>query len=69
MSAAVVRFPMRRAVCIWLLRKTDGTWTVLAGNHGWVHGDYHAAREDARWLAQNLGLPVRLANVARGMTA
>ena len=66
MSAAVIRFPMRSAVCIWILPETDGAWTVLAGDHGWIHADYHAAREDARWLAQNFDLPVRLASAAPG---
>lgn len=57
--SSVVRFPMRRTACIWLLPEPEGEWLVLAGNHGWIHADYHAARDDARWLARNLGLPIR----------
>jgi hypothetical protein len=57
-ATVVIRFPMRRAVCIWLL-PTDGAWTVLVGNQGWSHGDRRAALADARWLARNFALPVR----------
>jgi hypothetical protein len=64
-SPIVVRFPPRSAHCIWLLPETDGAWTVVAGNHGWVHSDYRAAHEDAAWLSRNFDLPVRLANAAQ----
>jgi hypothetical protein len=57
----LIRFPPRRAACVWVLPETDGGWTVLAGDHGWLHGDYRTAGEDARWLARNLNLPIRLA--------
>jgi hypothetical protein len=56
-SGRPVRFPAR---FVWVLRE-DAAWLVLAGSHGWLHGDYHTARADAQWLAQNLGLPVRSA--------
>jgi hypothetical protein len=51
----LVRFPAR---CVWI-RRENAAWLVLAGSHGWLHSDYHAARADAQWLAQNLGLPIR----------
>jgi hypothetical protein len=58
-SDRLVRFPARHASCIWILRE-DAAWLVVAGSHSWVHGDYHAAHADARWLAQNFGgLPIR----------
>ena len=59
-AANVERFPMRHAVCIWLLREYDG-WLVLAHNHGWTHGSYGSAVADARWLAKNFDLPIRRA--------
>jgi hypothetical protein len=59
-SAQIVRFPARRTACIWVVLNGDG-WLVLAGNHGWLHGDYGAALADARWLARNLNLPIRSA--------
>jgi hypothetical protein len=58
-SANVIRFPMRCAACIRLMREASGTWLVLAYSHGWVHGDRNTALADARWLSQNFGLPVR----------
>lgn len=65
MSAAVVRFPTRRAVCVWLLRETSsGAWLVLAREHGWLHGDFNSALADARWLAASLGLPIRFREAA-----
>jgi hypothetical protein len=59
----IERFPPKRASCIWLLR-ADDAWLVLAREHGWLHGDYRAALDDARWLARNLGLPVRFKEAA-----
>jgi hypothetical protein len=60
-SRPLVRFPARHASCVWI-RRENAAWLVLAGSHGWLHGDYHTARADAEWLASNLGgLPVRSA--------
>jgi hypothetical protein len=59
-SGRLIRFPARHAGCVWILRE-DAAWLVLAGSHGWAHGDYHTAHADAQWLAQNLGLPIRSA--------
>jgi hypothetical protein len=56
----IVRFPARHASCIWILPENTA-WLVLAGDHGWLHGDDHTARVDACWLAENLGLPIRSA--------
>jgi hypothetical protein len=60
MTACILRFPPRRTAAIWVA-PTDGGWLVLAGPHGWLHGDYCAALADARWLAANLALPIRRA--------
>jgi hypothetical protein len=56
---AVVRFPARHAACIWLTREEGPAWLVLCHGHGWLHGDYDAALDDARWLGRNRGLAVR----------
>jgi hypothetical protein len=57
-DAAVVRFPMRRSLAVWITR--DGpAWLVLAGEHGWLHGSRQEADRDAQWLGRNLNLPVR----------
>jgi hypothetical protein len=58
-TTVVIRFPPRSAHCIRLLPEAGGAWLVLAREHGWLHGDRRAALADARWLARNLGLPVR----------
>jgi hypothetical protein len=60
-AAPVVRFPPRHASCVWLTREADA-WLVLGRAHGWLHGDRRGARDDARWLGRNLGLPVREIN-------
>ena len=45
------------AVCI---TREDKAWLVVAGAHGWLHGDERSALDDARWLADNFGgLPIR----------
>ena len=61
MTAVVVRFPPRRLRAIWILPLAEsGCWLVLHGAHGWLHGDYNDALEDAQWLARNTGgLPIR----------
>jgi len=60
MTSAVVRFPPRRLRAVWILPlRSESGWLVLHGAHGWLHGDYDTAVEDARWLARNNGLPIR----------
>jgi len=55
---AVIPFPPRRLRAVWILPLPDA-WLVLCGEHGWLHGDYDTAIDDARWLAGNSGLPIR----------
>jgi hypothetical protein len=64
----VVRFDPRRSAAVWLTREGPA-WLVLAYEHGWLHGDYVAAVENALWLSENRGLPVRgLADMRRVIT-
>ena len=58
MTAEIIRFPPRRSTVI-LLRSTKDRWVILAGEHGWLHGDRTAALTDARWLSRNPRLPIR----------
>lgn len=60
---SIERFPMRHAVCVWVLRDEDG-WLVLARDHGWTHGSYYSAMADASWLSQNLAMPIRIREAA-----
>lgn len=60
MTAEVVSF---RKFAIWIVRE-HGAWLVLAGDQGWLHGDRRSAVRDARWLSQNLALPVRMGGAA-----
>ncbi len=55
---AITRFPARKSFAIWIA-SDEGAWLVLARGHGWLHGDKAAAVDDAAWLADNLGLPIR----------
>jgi hypothetical protein len=58
MSAAFIHFPMRRSLAVWITR--DGpAWLVLAREHGWLFGSRSEADAEARWLATNLGVPIR----------
>jgi hypothetical protein len=69
MSADIVRFSPRRSAAIWLTREAAGGWQVLGLGHAWSHGDYADAVEDAIWLSDNRGLPVRgLATLRRVIT-
>jgi hypothetical protein len=56
--SAVTRFPMRRSLAVWV-RRDEAAWLVLAGSHGWLHGDRASALADARWLSRNRGYPIR----------
>jgi hypothetical protein len=60
---SIERFPMRHAVCVWVLRDEDG-WLVLARDHGWTHGNYYSAMADASWMSQNLAMPIRIRRAA-----
>jgi hypothetical protein len=59
MTADVALFPARRSAAVWLLQASEGGWLVLARGHGWLHGSHADAVENARWLARNLGFPIR----------
>jgi hypothetical protein len=54
----VVRFPPRQSAVISISR-ADSAWLVMAGAHGWLHGDRAGADAAADWLSKNRGLPVR----------
>ena len=54
----IIRFPSRRFYAIRIIEDSAGI-LVLAGDHGWRHGDAFSAFADAQWLARNWGLPVR----------
>jgi hypothetical protein len=57
-EAAVLRFPMRKSLVVWITR--DGAaWSVISGDHGWLFGSQRAAEFEAQWLSRNLGLPIR----------
>jgi hypothetical protein len=58
-AMTVVRLPPRRMAAVFVCEERSGGWLVLAGSHGWIHGDRRAALADAHWLGWNLGLPVR----------
>jgi hypothetical protein len=60
MTANVFRFPPRHSAVIWIVEERDGDgWLALAGAHAWLFGSRSAALAEARWLAANLGLPIR----------
>jgi hypothetical protein len=33
-----------------IVRAAEGGWLVIAGPHGWLHGDRAAALRDKAWL-------------------
>jgi hypothetical protein len=60
MTAAVIRFPLRRIESILIVREFGGDgWLALVGSSGWLFRSRREARVAARWLANNFSLPVR----------
>jgi hypothetical protein len=56
----LIRFPPRRICAVVVCRDRDADgWLTIAGAHGWLFGSLADARSEARWLARNLGLPIR----------
>jgi hypothetical protein len=56
----VLRFPHRRNAAIFVFEERDDDgWLTIAGGYGWLFGSLAEARREARWLSQNLGLPIR----------
>jgi hypothetical protein len=56
----IIRFPPRRMCAVIICREREvGGWLVIARAHGWLFGSLADARAEARWLADNLGLPIR----------
>jgi hypothetical protein len=60
MTARVTRFPAREAAAIWVSEAREGGILVQAIEHCWLHGNSSAAFDDAAWLSENLGLPMRV---------
>jgi hypothetical protein len=59
-TTAIIRFPPRRAAAVCEERDGDGWFVLAPRGHGWLHGSLAQACADARWLARNLGLPIRV---------
>jgi hypothetical protein len=56
----IIRFPPRSVAAVLVCKAKDGDgWLTIAGAHGWLFGSLADARLEARWLARNLGLPIR----------
>ena len=60
MTARIIRFPARNAAAIFVTPAREGGWIVIAREHGWLHGDARSAFANARWLSENLALPIRM---------
>ena len=60
MAGRVIRFPLRRGAVLVLKDRNDGAWLTLCGSHVWLHGSFRDACIEAKWLARNTGLPVRV---------
>jgi uncharacterized protein with LGFP repeats len=58
-TASIARFPSHRSRAVWVFPGGDVAWWVVAGSHGWIHGDVESAWADAEWLSNNLGFPIR----------
>ena len=56
----LIRFPPHRIATVLVCEERNGDgWLAIAGANGWLCGSITEARAQARWLARNLGLPIR----------
>jgi hypothetical protein len=58
--STVLQFPSSRALAVCVERERDGlTWLVITPRgHGWLHGSFKAALDDARAVAAGFGVSV-----------
>lgn len=56
----ILPFPTRGPFEIRIEREAgaDG-WMVIARSHAWLHGDFYAAKAEARIIARGFGVSVR----------
>jgi hypothetical protein len=58
----ILQFPSSRALAVRVEREADDLgWAVLTHDreHGWLHGDFHAALSEAHEIAGGYGVVVR----------
>jgi hypothetical protein len=61
MSAIILRLPLRGRFDIRVEREADSEgWLVLTRDrqHGWLHGDFDGAQQDAGAIARGYGVAV-----------
>jgi hypothetical protein len=61
--SASLRSPSRHPA-VWITREGKA-WLVIAGDHGWLHGDYASALRDAQGIAKGFGCTIRVASTVR----
>jgi hypothetical protein len=45
---------------VFICKERNGSgWLAIAGAHAWLFGSHDQAVAEARWLAANLGFPIR----------
>ena len=54
MTAVILPFPIRHV----RIAREGPAWLVISRDHGWLHGSRADAAADARWLANNHGVPI-----------
>jgi len=62
MSAQIIPFPSLAPFSVYVQPDRDGGgWVVICRDHGWQHGDRHAANSEAVDIAAGFKVPVRTA--------
>jgi hypothetical protein len=60
MTAQILPFPPRGPFVVRVERE-GAAWLVICRDHGWLHGDRHAANAEAVEIARGFGVPARTA--------
>jgi hypothetical protein len=59
MTAIILKFPSRGPSAVRVEPEAGGEcWLVIARSHGWLHGDFSAALQDARSIASGFSVAV-----------
>ena len=56
---SIIRFPLRKAGCVWIVPEIMGGFYVIAEQFGWLFGSHREALSEAQRIAAALQFNLR----------